>query len=572
MFKGKQVSNQIGNQQRNFRLYKAKKQWVTACTTLLITLGASTVMLSANAHASEQSPAATPTTDDVNQDNDSSQLQAKEVTLSANDSQQPTTTDPTTQPSKTPITSEKSSTKGTTMTLTTSEAPNLETPQSITKLAAEPNYQVNDWDYTQNANDIYLTKYHGTDTQHIYIPNTVDFINAGKLNATGKAYITPELIYGLSKNAIDLTIDDQDNSKLYAKGSWALHNEGVANPSFAYGKWEHLNLANLDVSQITNMSGLFAGNKNLQQIDVSGWQTSNVTDMSGMFEDNSSLKELDLSGWQTGNVTTMQSMFNNCTSLASLKGIDQWDVSHVTNMAGMFGNRSSSPSSLQQLDLSKWQTGNVTDMSGMFSDQYSLQSVGNLSNWDTSKVTTMNSMFGNCSSLVNLGDLGQWDVSHVTNMANMFQECSSLTNLGKLDNWQTGNVTTMANMFISDYNLHALGNLSGWDTGKVTSMLQMFAGSGIKNFDLQGWNFSSIKENNPFPSMPQFASSGVKYMFANLVNPALIDLRGAKLPQQLGFALSDFVANHQPQPIVVLSADPALQQLNTATYNGTTGY
>lgn len=44
MQKNKQKLNRANEKQQNYRLYKAKKQWITACATVFLTFGASVVV------------------------------------------------------------------------------------------------------------------------------------------------------------------------------------------------------------------------------------------------------------------------------------------------------------------------------------------------------------------------------------------------------------------------------------------------------------------------------------------------------------------------------------------------
>ena len=113
-----------------------------------------------------------------------------------------------------------------------------------------------------------------------------------------------------------------------------------------------------DVSQIIDMSYLFSRHdtKNFNK-DISGWDVSNVTNMDGMFE---------------------SSKFN--------QPIGDWDVSGVTSMTSMFEY-----SNFNQ-PLEQWgaRLGNVKDMNKMF---YGSNFNQDISNWDVSGVWTMTSMF-----------------------------------------------------------------------------------------------------------------------------------------------------------------------------------
>jgi len=183
-----------------------------------------------------------------------------------------------------------------------------------------------------------------------------------------------------------------------------------------------LNLTKWDVSNVTNMKGMFACNNynphpqmwsaNTIDAKISTWDVSNVKDMSYMFY-GTDHKDIDkLNSWDVSNVTNMESMFHNSNFSQS---IDNWDVSNVTNMKGMFRR-----TRYFNHPLNNWDVSNVTTMNSMFhSSRYNHP----LDNWDVSNVTDMGFMFASSRGRFAIGayfnqDISNWNVSNVINYDN----------------------------------------------------------------------------------------------------------------------------------------------------------
>ncbi|MGY8887112.1 MAG: BspA family leucine-rich repeat surface protein, partial [Flavobacteriales bacterium] len=88
------------------------------------------------------------------------------------------------------------------------------------------------------------------------------------------------------------------------------------------------NAATTCTSGITDMGGMFGGTFNQ---DISSWDVSNVTDMSYMFAGTSFNQ--DISTWDVSNVTLMSHMF---AGTIFNQPIGNWDVSNVTDMSYVF--------------------------------------------------------------------------------------------------------------------------------------------------------------------------------------------------------------------------------------------
>lgn len=261
----------------------------------------------------------------------------------------------------------------------------------------------------------------------------------------------------------------------------------VENVSGLFSNYQYvreMNLANLDISAITDMSSMFLSCSALETLNLSGWNVSGVTDMSYMFANCSSLTSLDLSSWNVSGVQTMQQMFMNCSSLTTLN-LSGWTVPALKNAKGMFYGCSS----LTALDVSKWNTASVTDMSYLFAGCNALSSL-DVSKWNTGSVISMSYMFYNCVSLTSL-DVSKWTTSSARSMAYMFSGCKLLKTLD-VSKWNTASVTNMSYLFAFCSSLTG-PDVSKWNTANVTNMGYMFTDCNkITSLDVSKWNTSAV--------------------------------------------------------------------------------
>ena len=122
-----------------------------------------------------------------------------------------------------------------------------------------------------------------------------------------------------------------------------------------------IDVSNLDSFCNDKGKGIFQETQ-FKYIDISDWNVSNVTNMSGVFWGCLELKSVGyLSNWDVSNVTLMRAMFSYCSKLKSLGDISGWDVSNVTDMNSMFY----SCESFNQ-DISGWDVSNVRHHDYMF--------------------------------------------------------------------------------------------------------------------------------------------------------------------------------------------------------------
>ena len=145
-----------------------------------------------------------------------------------------------------------------------------------------------------------------------------------------------------------------------------------------------VNLNDIDVSKITDMSNLFE-DLNFNG-DISEWDVSNVKNMGFMFSECEHFNQ-DISQWDVSNVENMFAMFFDCNHFN--QNISVWDVSNVENMSYMFDG-----CKLFNQDISQWNVSNVKYMASMFYNSKSFNQ--DLSQWNVSNATDINNIFDNC--------------------------------------------------------------------------------------------------------------------------------------------------------------------------------
>ena len=199
---------------------------------------------------------------------------------------------------------------------------------------------VNSWDTETVNNGLDITGYHGSDQEHLVIPNAADFTKAGKLTDENAVITVNAAKFKKILNTIKPTtvaISKTDNKKVQVSDKTAFG------------------------GNLTTENGVSTNDPNLKQMDLTNLDTSNLTDMSGMFCGAYKGKSLgNLSGWDVSHVTNMQQMFDENTydspALESLDGINRWNVSNVQNILCLFRN----DTNLKDIDISGWDLSKAT--------------------------------------------------------------------------------------------------------------------------------------------------------------------------------------------------------------------
>ena len=130
-----------------------------------------------------------------------------------------------------------------------------------------------------------------------------------------------------------ITIKPADKAALIAETGRAMKAHG-----------NKVNLNYIDTSGIIDMRSLFSAERKYGNGlgafngDISKWDVSQVTNMFGMFEFNTAFNQ-DISDWNVSKVTDMRSMFYRATAFN--QDISDWNVSKVTDMRSMFNGATS---------------------------------------------------------------------------------------------------------------------------------------------------------------------------------------------------------------------------------------
>jgi surface protein len=102
----------------------------------------------------------------------------------------------------------------------------------------------------------------------------------------------------------------------YTPQSWSELKTELQKRRIKYGigtESNPVNLNDIDVSNVTDMSMLFTGRTQFAYIDISEWNMSNVTVTHRMFAGCKLLMSIgDISNWNIDNITVMKDMFKSC--------------------------------------------------------------------------------------------------------------------------------------------------------------------------------------------------------------------------------------------------------------------
>lgn len=243
--------------------------------------------------------------------------------------------------------------------------------------------------YDNNSRGVEITGWDITKGGYnVLLPNTADFVKRGTITEKQAAYVSGDDLHNIfltlasktnNPDGKDFTITISHNKDSKLSDS-RLH----VKPTVPYSKIGYkgdLISAFGTYSEHNNGTDTHYQN-NLTKADLANLDVSNVYDMSKMFWNAAKLKEVDLTGWQTNSVRYFDRMFFGTKQLSDLKFTNLTSYpneNYGANLAHMFDG-----SGIENLDLSTWNVSNVTDFTYMFANTKNLN-VLNISNWKLNK-------------------------------------------------------------------------------------------------------------------------------------------------------------------------------------------
>ena len=156
-----------------------------------------------------------------------------------------------------------------------------------------------------------------------------------------------------------------------------------------------IDLTDIDISELKNLSRIFGRLNNLEVVDISSWNTSNVI--------------------------YMNDMFLECENIKKIIGIENLDVSKLQSANAMFYGCQN----LVELDLTNWNPMSLQRAPYMFYNCSNLKIIKNIENWQLPNIKSVRQMFYKCAKLD--VDLSNWDL---TNIKDDFLKAGIVANSG----------------------------------------------------------------------------------------------------------------------------------------------
>ncbi len=159
----------------------------------------------------------------------------------------------------------------------------------------------------------------------------------------------------------------------------------------------------------------------------------------------------------------------------------------ITNTLTHFGNSTNDyPNSDRLYKIIDFGEIRLNSLSGAFINAINLIQITTLPSIN-STITNLSYSFQGATGF-NDSYITNWDVSNVTNMDSMFYDASSFNQY--IGNWNVSNVTNMYGMFYDASSFNQ--DIGSWNVSNVTNMSNMFYGCSNFNQNIGNWNISNV--------------------------------------------------------------------------------
>lgn len=327
-------------------------------------------------------------------------------------------------------------------------------------------------------------------------------------------------LFNSCDNLTDIVLDNWDLAGMTGTGNMSgMFYVSAPNINISCKNWQNI------PANFSHGFGRTLGvptNTTVETLDVSDWDLSETTNIAGLFANLRVNRIVGLDSWNTEHITNMNQLFYSC-SLSDYSDVYNWNISNVTDIAQMFGS-----SNAVTLDLSHWDTHNVTVFAqGPFIGPNTTTLI--IDNWDFSGINSFlsNGFLGNTvlttlsmRNCTNLPDFSGTDsIGRAMSGGGCHFETIDVTG------WDLSRCTSLNGVF-ANITVDNLVGYETWDTSHIQNFSQVFCYTkGLTDIDISAWDFSS--------------ATTVSYMFS--ADSAGTDIESIKLPTSFtsNFALSD---------------------------------
>lgn len=359
------------------------------------------------------------------------------------------------------------------------------------------------------------------DASELYIQGNANFTEflkganvTGEVNLSNAHFPNAENLWGMFENILAdrVNLDNLIISEEVSLDSSSLQ----MNQAFRNSKVKELNMENISLNKLENVSQLFSGAK-INKINISNLDGPNLYHMHGMFEGITS-DVININGFRVshesggsgnngydGDFVRMSSLFSKAD--IGVVSISNLDAPNSIQNHGLFEESKIGEVSLVDINIGSADWIPEQQASGGHSDEeytvnkmFAYSVIGNIKfkNFRAPYMRDYHGLFKN--AIVGEVDLSGLDTSGASRMVEMFQN-ADIESLD-LSTFDTSNVTAMGRMF-NNSSAREL-DLRSFDTSKVEYMDAMFDGSTATHIDISSFRNDSLQESSGIFANTQF--------------------------------------------------------------------